>query len=84
MVQTSPTIFDGVVRIVVPKAVRRDELGGGRVVDVAAVDGRIEIEFAAAAVSVRHDRGFPRLEALEDVPGLTDDDVRAAIDATRR
>ena len=80
------TTIDGAGRIVVPKSVR-DAMGlsAGREVDVAYTDGRIEIEIAPADVDVEiaADR-LPRVVHLGEHPPLTDEMIRAAIEATRR
>lgn len=79
------TTIDAAGRIVVPKAAR-DAMGltAGREVDIVFTDGRIEIELAPADVRVEVVDGLPRLITDGDLPPLTDDDVRAAIEATRR
>ena len=80
------TTIDGAGRIVVPKALR-DAMGlsSGRAIDLVFVEGRIEIELAPADVDVVTSRSqLPKLVPKTPLPPLTDDDVRAAIDAVRR
>lgn len=79
------TTIDAAGRIVVPKAVR-DAMGltAGRVIDVVFTDGRIEIDLAPAEVSVVADDGLPRLVPAEELPGLTDEQVRDVLETTRR
>jgi len=72
-------------RIVVPKALR-DAMGlaAGRSIDVVFIDGRLEIEVAPADVEVVTGDGLPRLVPREALPPLTDEIVRATLEATRR
>jgi AbrB family looped-hinge helix DNA binding protein len=80
------TTIDAAGRIVVPKAVR-DSMGltAGRAIDVVFTDGRIEIELAPADLNVEAEGDLPRLvPATDDLPELTDDQVRDALEATRR
>jgi AbrB family looped-hinge helix DNA binding protein len=80
------TTIDAAGRIVVPKAVR-DSMGltAGRAIDVVFTDGRIEIELAPADLNVEVEGDLPRLvPATDDLPELTDDQVRDALEATRR
>ncbi|MFT3873707.1 MAG: AbrB/MazE/SpoVT family DNA-binding domain-containing protein [Nocardioides sp.] len=79
------TTIDGAGRIVVPKAIRDEmKLTAGRLVDVAYVDGRIEIELAPARVDADLSEPLPRLRAAEPLPPLSDDEIRATVEATRR
>lgn len=81
------TTIDNAGRIVVPKALR-DAMGltAGRRVDIVFTDGRLEIEVAPAEVDVDLDGDLPRIvyRDLPDGMGLTDEIVRATIEATRR
>lgn len=79
------TTIDAAGRIIIPKAVR-DTMGltAGRAVDIMFTEGRIEIELAPADVAVESDEGLPRLVSLDDLPELTDQQVRDVIEATRR
>jgi AbrB family looped-hinge helix DNA binding protein len=79
------TTIDAAGRIVVPKAVR-DSMGltAGRAIDVVFTDGRIEIELAPADLTVEVEGELPRLVPATDLPELTDDQVRDALETTRR
>ncbi len=79
------TTIDAGGRIVVPKPVR-DAMGlePGRRIDIVFTDGRIEIEIAPAEVVVDLVDGAPLARPVEDMPVLTDAQVRDAIEATRR
>ncbi|MBF4161531.1 AbrB/MazE/SpoVT family DNA-binding domain-containing protein [Nocardioides acrostichi] len=79
------TTIDFAGRLVVPKSVR-DAMGlpAGKVVDVVFTDGRIEIESAPADVSVDVSGDLPRIVPADELPALSDDDVRNASEATRR
>ena len=79
------TTIDGAGRVVVPKAAREAMgLTAGREIDVVYTDGRIEIELAPAEVRLDATEELPRLNAVGELPPLTDEDVRAAIEGTRR
>ena len=56
----------------------------GRRIDIVFTDGRIEIEIAPAEVVVELVDGAPVARPVEDMPALTDEQVRDAIEATRR
>lgn len=79
------TTIDSAGRIVVPKALR-DELGlsGGQELDVAARDGRLEIEVTPA--NLRLERQGNLLVAIpdHDLPPLTDEIVRQTLERVRR
>lgn len=79
------TTIDAAGRIVVPKPVR-DAMGltAGRAIDVVYTDGRIEIDLAPAEVTVETEDGLPRLLPTEPLEGLTDEQVRDVLEATRR
>lgn len=47
-------------------------------------DGRIEIELAPTDVRVEQSGRLPALVPADELPPLTDDDVRTAVEATRR
>ena len=76
---------DAAGRIVVPKPVR-DAMGltAGTAIDVVYTDGRIEIGLAPADVTIDTDDGMPRLLPNERLEDLTDEQVRDALEATRR
>jgi AbrB family looped-hinge helix DNA binding protein len=79
------TTIDRAGRIVVPKAIR-DAMGltAGAKVDIAYIDGKIEIEAAPgeAWVEIAED-GLPIIRYPEGTPMLTDDVVRDTIESTR-
>jgi AbrB family looped-hinge helix DNA binding protein len=79
------TTIDAAGRIVVPKALR-DAMGlaAGRKIDMVFTDGRIEIELAPIEVELESKARLPRLVAKSDQPELTDQQVRDALEATRR
>ncbi len=79
------TTIDGAGRIVVPKALREAMgLTAGRTIDVVFTDGRIEIELAPVEVELDAKGRLPRLVAGASQPALTDEQVRDALEATRR
>lgn len=78
------TTIDGAGRIVVPKALR-DELGlvPGQALDIAARDGRLEIEVPATDMRLeRRDEGRVAVPA-EPLPTLTAADVRETLERLR-
>lgn len=80
------TTIDKAGRIVVPKAMR-DELGltAGTEVEIALVDGHIEIEAAPVEMWLDRDEdGFLVARANRDLPPLTPEKVRAVLEQTRR
>ena len=79
------TTIDSAGRLVVPKPLR-DAMGlvPGKAVDIVFTNGRIEIELAPADVHVDVEGGFPRVVADEDLPPLTDEQIRETLEATRR
>ena len=79
------TTIDSAGRIVVPKSLRDAMgLGPGQQIDIVFTDGRLEIEFAPAEVTVDLTDGLPRLVGDPALPPLEDTDVREALEATRR
>lgn len=79
------TTIDKSGRVVVPRAIReRLQLLGGGEVDIAERDGVIEMVPAPAAVEVIDTARGPVAVPLAPLPALTDDDVRASIDESRR
>ncbi|HMQ28095.1 MAG TPA: AbrB/MazE/SpoVT family DNA-binding domain-containing protein [Acidimicrobiales bacterium] len=79
------TTIDRAGRIVVPKAIReRLGLGAGVEVEVVERDGTIEITPSALAVVIEETPEGPVAVAVEPVPPLTQAEVLAAIDASRR
>lgn len=78
------TTMDAAGRLVLPKAARtRARLRPGVPLEVRVVDGRIEIEPAAAQVTVEQRNGFWVAASAEPVPRLTQDQVDQTIDALR-
>ena len=79
------TTIDAAGRLVIPKSLR-DVMGlvPGRAVDIVFVDGHLEIESPPARVHVEVDDGLPRLVADEELAPLTVQDVRDALESTRR
>lgn len=79
------TTIDAAGRLVVPKALR-DAMGlvPGRAVDIVFTNGRLEIDLAPAEVHVDVDDELPLLVADEDLPALTDEQIRETLEATRR
>jgi len=79
------TTIDKAGRIVVPKAMR-DELGlnGGTEVEISVVDGHIEIDLIPTPVRLERRNG--RLVAVADreMPPLTAEMVREALEKIRR
>ena len=79
------TTIDGAGRVVVPKAMRDAlGLGAGQTLDIRVVDGRLEIE--ASATPMKLVRRGKRLaaEPERELPTLTADDVRGALEGVRR
>ncbi len=79
------TTIDRAGRLVVPKTMReRLRLADGGEVEVTERDGVIEIVPVPAEVKIVESPDGPIAVAVADLPALTDDDVRATIDAVRR
>ncbi len=78
------TTIDGAGRVVIPKSIR-DEAGlkAGAEVEIELRDGRIEIEPALVPMRLVIRDGSPVIETDVEMPVLTADDVRAALDRTR-
>jgi AbrB family looped-hinge helix DNA binding protein len=75
---------DSAGRLVLPKKLRsRLALGRGGVVEVSERDGVIEIVPVPADVEVTEGDGGPVAHRRDEVPPLTDDDVRSAVDHLR-
>jgi len=79
------TTIDRAGRIVIPKALR-DRLGlsGGEELDVAERDGRIEIVPVAGRIRLARDADGPVAVSDEAMPHLTEDEIREAIERSRR
>lgn len=79
------TTIDSAGRIVVPKAIREElALYGGQELEIAAVDGRIEIEIPGSAIHLEERDGH--LVGVPDrpIPPLTDAMVRQTLERIRR
>jgi len=78
------TTMDSAGRVVLPKVARdRAELRPGAEIEVRVVDGRIELEPAAARVTVAKHGGFWVATPADSVPVLTHDEVETTVDAVR-
>ena len=79
------TTIDGAGRVVIPKAVRdQANLEAGAEIDVEFRDGRIEIAPAAVPMRLTGQRGSAVIEAEREMPVLTADEVRDALERNRR
>jgi AbrB family looped-hinge helix DNA binding protein len=79
------TTIDGAGRVVIPKAVRDEaRLEAGAEIDVEFRDGRIEIAPAAVPMRLTGRGSEAIVEAEGSMPVLTADDVRDALERTRR
>lgn len=79
------TTIDGAGRVVVPKSLR-DAMGleAGQVIDIAYVDGRLEIDIPARDFEVTMRGRVPVAVADEVMPTLSADVVREVLEDTRR
>jgi AbrB family looped-hinge helix DNA binding protein len=78
------TTMDSAGRVVLPKAAReRAGLVAGMPLEVRVVDGRVEIEPAAARVTVEKKGGVWVATPVEDVPVLRQEDVDRTQDDVR-
>ena len=66
------------------RSARRPVSPQGTKVEIRSRDGTIEIEAVPAARRLVERAGRVVIEAQGDVPPLTDDDVRAVLERTRR
>ncbi|MFO7572829.1 MAG: AbrB/MazE/SpoVT family DNA-binding domain-containing protein [Gaiellaceae bacterium] len=79
------TTIDRLGRVVVPKLIReRLQLRGGEALEVEERDGVVELRLVPTAVDVVETREGPVARPIEDVPALTDADVRDTLDRVRR
>jgi AbrB family looped-hinge helix DNA binding protein len=77
--------IDSAGRIVIPKALRqRLGLKGGEPLEIRERDGTIEIEPAPTAMRLVDEGHGPVAVPEEELPPLTDEVVRAAIEQSRR
>lgn len=79
------TTIDGAGRVVVPKPLR-DELGlaGGETLEIALVDGRLEIDVPPAAVRLEERDGHWVAIPEQPLPPLTPELVRDTLERVRR
>jgi AbrB family looped-hinge helix DNA binding protein len=79
------TTIDRAGRLVVPKALR-DELGlePGLDLELAARDGRLEIEPATTPVTLVEEDGAVFAVPDRELPALTAEQVRATLERVRR
>lgn len=79
------TTIDGAGRVVVPKAIR-DELSlvAGQELEIRARDGNIELDVPSVAVRLEERSGVIVAVPEQELPPLTADDVRHALERTRR
>lgn len=76
--------MDAAGRLVLPKAIReRAQLSPGLPIEVRVVDGRVELEPAAARVTLERRGGLWVAAPVDPLPTLTQDQVDATIDAAR-
>jgi AbrB family looped-hinge helix DNA binding protein len=79
------TTIDAAGRIVVPKALRQAMgLSAGRELDIVFTDGRLEIEITPMAAHVEQRGEIHVIVPDDEVPELSNEQVRDAIEATRR
>ena len=79
------TTIDGAGRVVVPKAIREHlRLLGGGELEITERGGAIEMVPVPADVEVVHSAEGPFAVPTEPLPVLTDAELLAAIDASRR
>lgn len=79
------TTIDAAGRVVVPKAMR-DELGlrGGDALEITVHDRVIEIDVPHAPIHLEERQGIPVGVPDGELPMLTNDDVRSALERSRR
>jgi len=79
------TTIDSAGRIVVPKPLR-DALGfgPGEALEVEAHDGRLEVEVAPTPMKLTRSEGVLAATPEHELPPLSADEVRAALEQTRR
>src|SRR5262245_56343016 len=83
-IHTMRTTMDAAGSLVLPKAIReRAQLVPGVPLEVRVVDGRIEIEPVAAAVTLTRAEGFWVAAPAEDVPVLSQANVDATLEGLR-
>jgi AbrB family looped-hinge helix DNA binding protein len=79
------TTIDGAGRVVVPKAIR-DELSlvAGQELEIRARDGLIEMDVPSVAVRLEERSGVVVAVPEQELPPLTADEVRHALERIRR
>jgi|APMI01.1.fsa_nt_gi AbrB family looped-hinge helix DNA binding protein len=80
------TTIDAAGRVIVPKSIRAAMgLSAGREIDLAYVDGRIEIDLAPVEGAATVEDGWPVFTPQRaDLPPLDDRTLRDTVEATRR
>ena len=79
------TTIDAAGRLVVPKPLRAAlQIDGSTEVDIVSRDGVLEIRPVAADTRIVRTAQGPVAQPVDELPALTDDDVRSAIESTRR
>ena len=79
------TTIDSAGRVVIPKAVRDDAgLEPGTELEIEFRDGRIEIEPATVSMRVVGRGVDATIEAQGEMPVLTGENVRSALERSRR
>jgi AbrB family looped-hinge helix DNA binding protein len=76
--------IDGAGRLVVPKRLR-DDLGfsPGQELELAAVDGRLEVTHASAETRIEYVDGRPVIRYPDDPPPFGVDEVRQVLEQVR-
>jgi bifunctional DNA-binding transcriptional regulator/antitoxin component of YhaV-PrlF toxin-antitoxin module len=70
--------------LVIPKPLRAElQIDGPAEVDVVVHDGALEIRAAPADTRIVRTPEGPVAQPVDDVPPLTDDDVRRDVESTR-
>jgi AbrB family looped-hinge helix DNA binding protein len=78
------TTIDAAGRLVIPKSIRRAlRLAGGEELEVREAEGRIEITLPARDAELAEDR-HGLLSAAGELPPLDPEEVREALERTRR
>lgn len=79
------TTIDQAGRIVVPKALREAlSLAGGETVELTVRDGRLEVEPVSASMRLESRGGGAVAVAAEELPALSAEQVRGALERIRR
>lgn len=79
------TTIDAAGRVVIPKAMRaRLGLADGGRVEVVEIDGAIRLSPANVPMELVEVDGVPVVRAGDEIPPLTDEAVREALERSRR